>query len=417
MAHNYEIRAALIVRTITASQRHCLRCRVPYSRRLTFAEKQSHVQYDNRNLTLCICECEHCTFSSSDSANAASTQLVRMYRSVEWRTSAAVGLSRAAPAIRGFEGASESGATMISGPGLSPVSSWRRPESVWRRRLSYHSPPHNHTLAHSDPSLLSVTEPYETQNDTKFRWNKKNRVRVSTLARLEQHWFERWMHRLNVCWAAIMIRPLMLPFWDTTTTEDWRGSPNRLACGPHTWYTHPARTERGEARQNKSIEWSFRCHRLHMIYYTLSKACTINLMQHQVLTARKGTKILYIWNAEKKNNNIVKLLGIRRISFSLMTTLDREMLVGRQGWFKALFARTHKSYYIPTITTKRGRLLAKHSLCIQIIKADQTFGRTISFCLQSFLSKKSGERAPGRAVRRAQAGLWCYRHKAPPAVI
>lgn len=78
--------------------------------------------------------------------------------------------------------------------------------------------------------------------------------------------------------------------------------------------------------------------------------------------------------------------------------LDTEKLVGCQRQFKAVFARTHKSYYIPTITTKRGRLLAKHSLCIQIIKADQTFGRTISFCLQSFLSKKSGERAPGRAA-------------------
>lgn len=171
-AYNYEIRAALIVRTITASQRHCSRCRVLRSMRLTFAEKQSHVQYDNRNLTLCSCECEHCTFSSSDSAKAASTQLVRMYRSVEWRASAAEGLSRATPAIRGFEGASESGATMISGPGLSPVSSWRRPESVWRRTLSYHSPPHNHTLAHSDPSLLSITEPLKTRNETEFWLNK-----------------------------------------------------------------------------------------------------------------------------------------------------------------------------------------------------------------------------------------------------
>ncbi|CAB3256417.1 unnamed protein product [Arctia plantaginis] len=66
---------------------------------------------------------EHCTFCSSESAKAASTQLVRMYKSALWRASAAEGLSCAAAAIRGFAGASESGATMISGPGLSPVSS------------------------------------------------------------------------------------------------------------------------------------------------------------------------------------------------------------------------------------------------------------------------------------------------------
>lgn len=89
----------------------------------------------------------------------------------------------------------------------------------------------------------------------------------------------------------------------------------------------------------------------------------------------------------------------------MMVTLDTEMSGRMSRTFKAVFARTHTSYYIPTITSKRGRLLAKHSLCIQIIKADQTFGRTISFCLQSFLSKKSGERAPGRAAWRAQAGL------------
>lgn len=58
-----------------------------------------------------------------------------------------------------------------------------------------------------------------------------------------------------------------------------------------------------------------------------------------------------------------------------------------------------QSFYMDTSTTKRVRLLAKHSLCIQIIKADQTFGRTISFCLQSFLSKNLDERTPDMAGR------------------
>lgn len=120
----YKIRAALIVRTITASRRHCLALLPRSSVRLAFAEKQSHVQYDKRNTTLYSrVYSGHCTFSSSERARAASTQLVRIYRSALWRASAAEGLSSAAAAIRGFEGASVSGATMISGPGLSPVSS------------------------------------------------------------------------------------------------------------------------------------------------------------------------------------------------------------------------------------------------------------------------------------------------------
>lgn len=160
----------------------------------------------------------HCTFSSSESANAASTQLVRMYRSALWRASAAEGLSFAA--IRGFEGASELGATMISGPGLSPVSSWRRPESVWRHTLSYHSPPHNHTHAHCDSSLLSSTLPFETRTDTGFRYYDNAAIAC-------RHWrvssntdsSTGRVRRLNVCWTAIIIRPAMLSFWETNSAE------------------------------------------------------------------------------------------------------------------------------------------------------------------------------------------------------
>lgn len=78
----FKNRAALIVRTATASPRHGRAALPRSSTRLTFAEKQSHVQYDNRNMTLVFkyfrVLSEHCTFSSSESARAASTQLVRM---------------------------------------------------------------------------------------------------------------------------------------------------------------------------------------------------------------------------------------------------------------------------------------------------------------------------------------------------
>lgn len=48
----FKNRAALIVRTATASPRHGRAALPRSSTRLTFAEKQSHVQYDNRNMTL-----------------------------------------------------------------------------------------------------------------------------------------------------------------------------------------------------------------------------------------------------------------------------------------------------------------------------------------------------------------------------
>lgn len=48
----FKVRTALIVLTIFTSRRHSSATAV--INELTFAEKQSHVQYDNRNLTLTL---------------------------------------------------------------------------------------------------------------------------------------------------------------------------------------------------------------------------------------------------------------------------------------------------------------------------------------------------------------------------
>lgn len=255
-----KVRAALIVHTMPTSRRHDPRPALPAAafhsaidvRRKTITRAIWQSQFDTDRLSSSD---EHCTFSSSESAKAASTQLVRMYRSALWRASAAEGLSWAA-AIRGFEGASESGATMISGPVLSPVSSWRRPESVWRRTLSYHSPPHNHTPVHWNSSLcLSLA----ARNAERYR------LSVTSNAIACRHWRDpnctesnaRWIPGLNVCRAAIMIRPIMLPLWRTKAPER-RRIPSKLQTKDHTrnmpislifW-------EEGMWRKNKGIEWN-----------------------------------------------------------------------------------------------------------------------------------------------------------------